>query len=283
MCYTVEKVLYPINSGAPMEHLNDLIQWYEENATRKEDSLIKIKLKMINSLFDEITSSEDRLFMEEIIAAFAEIVSTQRSVISDLEAEEEDCIYPDAYLFRNDPATRLIRFEAEEAPDEREAEKALHPYLPPAGGFQTDEQVRKAFANFLTYHTVKETKDGRQKRFSKYTVYDYCSRIKALWEAFSMEQREGTLAGRMPPFTGRVQPGSSFLNAYHHIPTLRQYIEVKGAEVKGLAAGSNQKGRAEAPAEGEKANPLNHPRNLGNTTAALAKFIEFKSRIEQDA
>ena len=50
-----------------MKIIDEQIQWYEQNATRKDDDLIKANLKLINNLFDEIENSEDRIFIDKII------------------------------------------------------------------------------------------------------------------------------------------------------------------------------------------------------------------------
>ena len=53
--------------GLPVNRIDEMINWYKENATRREYTLIKAKLKLIKSLLDEIENSEDRIFVDEII------------------------------------------------------------------------------------------------------------------------------------------------------------------------------------------------------------------------
>lgn len=276
-----------------MKGLFELIELYEKNATRKEDNLIKVKLKMISNLLEEIGASEDRIFMEEIINAFAEIVETQRTVIENLENEEDeddkDFEYDGSGLFQSGPALGRLnympsttRVSVEEIPwvdDEGdlpiEVLRERNPYTPPIGEFRTDEQIRKAFSNYLKYHTVKETKDGRQKPFSKYTVFDYCSRINILWKSLFAEWQDGKLEGIIEGLEESIIPGSTFLNVYQNIHTVQVYLDIKGIQIREIAAGD----REPFTEEEMKINPLNNPKNLGNTVAALAKFIEFKSSI----
>ena len=56
---------------------------------------------------------------------------------------------------------------------------------------------------------------------------------------------------------------------------LRQSVERKEQELRDISMGLRQP----MSAEEAKRNPLNNQRNLGNTTAALTKFEEFKNKI----
>ena len=144
------------------------------------------------------------------------------------------------------------------------------------GEFKTDEQIRKAFSNYLKYHTIKETKDGRKKTFSKYTVFDYCSRINILWKVLFAEWQDGKLEGVIQNFEECIVPGSSFLNVYQNIRSVELYIDMKNLQIREISAGL----REPFSDEEMKINPLNNPKNLGNTVAALTKFIEFKKNID---
>ena len=66
-----------------MSKIDDLIRRYNDWSTGDDeaDIFIKVKLRMIRSLFDEIKDSEERIFMEEIISKFAEIMDCQHEVI----------------------------------------------------------------------------------------------------------------------------------------------------------------------------------------------------------
>jgi hypothetical protein len=153
------------------------------------------------------------------------------------------------------------------------AEREIPPYLPPEGGFQTDEQVKKAFTNYLTYHAKR--KSG--KTFSTHTSYDYSSRVKVLMEIVCQEWQERNGDSRIPLNEQNLHSGAPFLNAYNNLSTLRAYVDRKDRELREISLGLRQ---PMSPEEAKR-NPLNNQRNLGNTTAALAKFEEFKNRIEQ--
>ena len=72
-----------------------------------------------------------------------------------------------------------------------------------------------------------------------------------------------------------LHAGCPFLNAYNNLHVLKEYVERKEQELRDISMGLRQP----MSAEEVKRNPLNNQRNLGNTTAALAKFEEFKNKI----
>ena len=53
-----------------MGKINEQIQWYEQNDTRKDEDLIKANLKLIDNLYSEIENSEDKIFLDKIIGTF---------------------------------------------------------------------------------------------------------------------------------------------------------------------------------------------------------------------
>jgi hypothetical protein len=246
---------------------------------------------MIRGLFEEIKGSEERIFMEEIISKFAEIMDCQQEVIGGLMTEimAEAGYGPMKHNWisasgERSPRTTQPFLTADQIPWDPECEpwevneeEALPPCTPPEGGFQTDEQVKKAFTNYLTYHVVRKTRAGKVKPFSVHTIYDYSSRIKVLWEIVYGEWEASNRDGEIQLDAKSVAPGCAFLNAYHNLPVLQQYVSMKEVELQEISTGL----RDPLSAEDIKKNPLNNVRNLNNTMAALAKLQEFKKRIEQ--
>jgi hypothetical protein len=55
---------------------------------------------------------------------------------------------------------------------------------------------------------------------------------------------------------------------------LKQYVERKEMELRDVSMGLRE------PVLNGQKNPLNNPRNLNNTSAALARFEEFKRSID---
>lgn len=267
-----------------MKKIDDLIRQYKDLSTGDEeaDIFIRVKLKMIRSLFEEIKGSEDCIYMEEIISKFAEIMDCQQRIIgglmTDIMAEAGyGPLYHNCVKNPRDVKKVLtpddIPWDEEVDDDEMEAPVDLHPFMPPEDGFQTDEQVKKAFTNYLTYHAKR--KCGKQ--FSTHTSYDYSSRVKVLMEIVCQEWqgRNGDSGIRLDQ--QNLQAGCPILNAYNNIGALKQYVERKEQELREISMGL----RDPMSAEEVKRNPLNNQRNLGNTTAALTKFEEFKKSIGQ--
>ena len=62
-----------------MSKIEELIKRYENLSTGNDeaDVFIKVKLKMIRGLFEDIKGSEECIYMEEIISKFAEIMDCQ--------------------------------------------------------------------------------------------------------------------------------------------------------------------------------------------------------------
>lgn len=259
-----------------MRAIDEQIRWYEENASRKDDDYIKANLKLINDLFEEIEDTGDRMFIDKIIGTFCEIMEVQREVIKELE-------YTEALRFKDETNRHNFVVERQVNADDipwdfdEDYSQELPSYMPPQGGFQNDNQVKKAFTNFLTYHIKKKTKDGRERQFSIHTIYDYCSRIKVLWESFYHEWKAGSLEIRVQLNDECLVPESTFLNAYRHIYFLEDYVNSKERQSREIASGL----RDPLSEEEMKKTPLNNPRNLGNTVAALMKFVEFKCKIDK--
>lgn len=265
-----------------MKKIDDLIKQYSQGVTGDDeaDVFIKVKLKMINTLFEEIKDSEECIYMEEIISKFAEIMKRQDEVISGLWTimAAEDGYGPPQHNFVTNPNVVTHKLTADDIPMDPECDSAeiddpiIPPsYLPPEEGFQTDEQVKKAFTNYLTYHAKR--KNG--KTLSTHTSYDYSSRVKVLMEIVCEEWAFSNGDTWIPLNDQELQAGGPFLNAYNNLPVLKAYVERKEQELRDISQGLRQP----MSAEEVKRNPLNNQRNLNNTNAALTKFEEFKGSI----
>ncbi len=177
-----------------MKKIDEQLQWFHRNTSRKEDHLIKANLKLINNLYEEIENSADRIFMDKIISTFCEIMEIQQDVIADLLAEAEQaagCIPPQN------------NFVANWTPEE---------------GFYNDQQLQLAFTSYLSVA-------GR----STYTINDYCSRIKNIWKTFYKEYKEGLLPKELLVGEEIILPDLPLLNAYHHTDELNCFINMKMA------------------------------------------------------
>lgn len=217
-----------------MDKIEELIKWCEENNTRKEYVSIRARLKMINVLCEELSSFEDSRFVEEIVDAFSEIIGIQQEIIDDMKMEYET--YPpsssrqNCYIGTNSVAIN-------NSLGEEELQKICNPYLPSEIGFQTDKQIARSFSNYLRYHNIKN--------LSKFTAYDYCSRVKNLWGPFIRDCKEDEL---------NIVDDNPMLNVYNNIDAVLRYVDKK---IKSL-----EKGKSEF-------------KNTANASAALNKFAEF--------
>ena len=72
-----------------MKRMDEQISWYQQHATRKDDDIIRIELKAIHDIYEEIRYSEDVFFMDRIIEKFCDINEIQREVIDEMVAETE--------------------------------------------------------------------------------------------------------------------------------------------------------------------------------------------------
>jgi len=259
-----------------MKRIDDLIKRYDQPMADVIELHTQAKLKMIKALFEEIKGSKDCAYMEEIIAQFVErLEDTQDTIDQQLvEIAKADGYGPmnNNFMTGSKPNPDDIPWDPEEDPANEQV-KEIPSFLPPEGGFQTDNQVKKAFTNYLTYHVERKTKAGKDKPFSVHTIYDYSSRMKVLmeivYEEWMVLNRDGWIQLREQT----IQAGCPFLNAYNNIDTLKQYVARKERELSDISMGFR-----EAAPDRQK-NPLNNIRNLKNTIAALAKFEEFKNKV----
>lgn len=260
-----------------MKSIDKQIKWYDQNSTRKDDDLIKVNLKLINDLAEKIEHSEDRIFIDKIVNTFCEIIEIQREIIIDLDSYETNEVNaPKLQCFKVQTGLmpdNISRIENEDIFDIVKL-RELNPYKPSDGIFQNDAQIRDAFANYLKYHLVK--RNGQRKMLADSTIYDYCSRVKVLWEIFNKERIAGALEEKLSQLDKDALSGKTFMNVYNNISTLKAYVEFKSMELEKIEAGDRE------PFSRDEllSNPLNNPKNLRNTTAALAKFEEFRKNLE---
>lgn len=259
-----------------MKMIDDLIERYDHPMAGVIEFHTQAKLKMIKALFEEIKDSRDCAYMEEIIEQFVELLEDMQDTI---EQQMAEIAKADGYGPMNHNFMTGSNLNPDDIPGDTEEEpadeqvKEVPSFLPQEGGFQTDDQVKKAFTNYLTYHVERKTKDGKDKPLSVHTIYDYSSRIKVLMEIVCEEWMASNRDGWIQLSEQTVQAGCPFLNAYNNIGALKQYVERKERELYDISMGFR-----EAAPDSHK-NPLNNIRNLKNTIAALAKFEDFRNAV----
>ena len=181
-----------------MRKIYELIDWYEDNSTRKEDDFIKAKLKSIIHLAENVENSEDIMFIEEIVQTFGDIIRKQRGIIRELEDESE--ILP----LNQDLSQQSF----------------MTSYVAPIEEFGNDEQIKVAF-------TAHMQKPGKEK--SPFTINDYILRIQNLWRVFYEDYEAGELPSELAESVIReeIQADSPLFNAYTYIEELNCYLSMK--------------------------------------------------------
>lgn len=187
-----------------MKKIDEQIEWYEQNATRQDDDIIRVNLQLINNLYEEIQHSDDSLFFDKIIGTFCEIIEIQRDVIDDLKTESG------VYGFGSS--------------------SAQHNYI--VGNsqlteFDNDKQLQDAFTAYFL-------KSGK----SSYTVNDYCMRLKKLWKLFfeeyqSNELPQGFAKEDITINEEMIKADTPLLNVYHYVDVIINYITKKIAACEG--------------------------------------------------
>ena len=54
------------NMSDLVKKIHELIEWYDENSTRKEDDYIKANLKLVMNLAENVENSDDIMFIEKM-------------------------------------------------------------------------------------------------------------------------------------------------------------------------------------------------------------------------
>lgn len=182
-----------------MIKIDEQIQWYDQNATRKDDDIIKVNLKLVETLYNEVQYSEDIIIIDKIIGTFCEIMEIQRDVINDIIMEAEQgafCTAPTQHNYM----TSKTKGEA----------------------FTDDKSLQQAFTTYCI-------NNGK----SSYTINDYCSRIKNLWKSFYAQYLRGELPDDIMVSEEEIDFNCPFLNAYYHTDELSCYLSMKIAESDG--------------------------------------------------
>lgn len=182
------------NEGYLTTIIDEQIEWYDKNSTRKEDDYIKAQLKLIKNLAENIESSDDIMFLESIFETMCKIFEMQRDVISELEGMQQQW----------------------------EISGALpHGYVPlytaSTDVFLSDEQIRAAFTARL------------QNDKSPFTINDYILRVQNLWRSFYSECQTGEIPRELAEHVteDNVDHNNPLLNAYNFIDELNRYISMK--------------------------------------------------------
>ena len=180
------------NRSELVQKIYELIEWYDENSTRKEDDYIKANLKLVIHLAENVEHSEDLMFIEKITDTFCDIIKKQREVIQILEDEGD--------------------FQPMGAPLQNHY---VSSYVAPTDGFSNDDQIKDAFSAYMK-------NEGK----SSFTTNDYILRVQNLWQNFEHEFRTRRLEEDLLHLVSEEQISLEYplLNAYRHINALNRYV-----------------------------------------------------------
>ena len=181
-----------------VKKIYELIIWYDENSTRKEDDYIKANLRLVMNLAENVENSDDIMFIEKIVDTFCDIVQKQREVIQELE-------YVTGDLAANDNTSQ---------------HNFTPSYVTPTDGFFNDEQIRAVFSAYMQ-------KEGK----SSFTANDYILRVQNLWRSFYSDYQAGELPSELAEavIEEEIKADAPLLNAYNYIEELNCYVSMKMA------------------------------------------------------
>ena len=178
--------------------IHELIEWYEQNFTRKEDDYIKANLQLIITLAKNVKNSDDIIFIERIIDTFCDIVRKQREIIQTIESQSQ-----------TQPVGNVIAQNG-----------FATSYIPTVSGFTNDEQIRGVFSAYMQ-------KEGK----SSFTANDYILRVQNLWRSFYSDYQAGELPSELAEsvIEEEINADAPLLNAYNYIEELNCYVSMKMA------------------------------------------------------
>ena len=183
------------NKSELIQKIYELITWYEENSTRKEDDYIKANLKLVVHLAESVENSEDIMFIEKIADTFCDIIRKQREIIQEFESVGE---------FHPVEMTPQHAYMAS--------------YSEPVGEFVNDEQIKSVFVAYMQ-------KEGK----SAFTANDYILRIQNLWRSFYADHVAEELPKELDEVIAEeeISAENPLLNAYNYIEELNCYVSMK--------------------------------------------------------
>lgn len=186
------------NMSDLVKKIYELIIWYDENSTRKEDDYIKANLRLVINLAENVENSDDIMFIEKIVDTFCDIVQKQREVIQELE-------YVTGDLAANGNTSQ---------------HNFTPSYVTPTDGFFNDEQIRAVFTAYMQ-------KEGK----SSFTANDYILRVQNLWRGFYSDYQAGELPFELAEavIEEEIKADAPLLNAYNYIGELNCYVSMKMA------------------------------------------------------
>lgn len=253
-----------------MKCIDEMIKKIQVQDSRYDESYIIANLELAKKLCEICKDAEDLRYLDKIVQTFCEILETQQEIIQDLKIEIDRQETREAQMTTvGAQSNYLPALQRTAVAEKKEPEAPFE--VPKDGMFGNSSQVKDAFVAYLK----SLRKNGNP--LSHTTVYDYSSRINALFVCFEKDLEAGKFEGRLPAFKWEFKPREHHLNVYNNLPLFQWYIEEKEKEIKTREAKGSP-----FSAEELAANPLNSYKNIRNCCAALKKFTEFKDMVDKN-
>ena len=252
-----------------MKYIEEVIKKIQANVSRYDESFAVANLELANKLCEICKDAEDLRYLDKIVQTFCEVLETQQEIIRDLKMEIDSQEMSDAqFTTVGMRSNYLPTLQSAVVAEKKETEVPFE--LPEGGVFKNSNQVKEAFIAYLK----GIIKNG--KPLSHTTVFDYSSRINMLFTYFEREREAGKLECELQVEEGMFIKKESYLNVYNNLQLFEAYVREKEREIK-----EREAGKRPFSAEELEVCRLRNPKNLRNSIAALAKFREFKDKVDE--
>jgi hypothetical protein len=247
-----------------MKCIDEVIKKMQANVSRYDESFAIANLELANKLCEICKDAEDLCYLDKIVQTFCEVLETQQEIIRDLKMEIDRLEMRDAQLATVGMRTNYLpALQSAVVAEKKETEVPFE--LPEGGVFKNSNQVKEAFIAYLK----GIIKNGNP--LSHTTVYDYSSRINMIFTYFKREREAGNQVEE-----GMFKENESYLKVYNNLEFFEAYVREKEREIK-----QREAGKRPFSAEELEVCRLRNPKNLRNSIAALAKFREFKGKVDE--
>ena len=251
-----------------MKYIDEVIEKIQANVSRYDESFAVANLELANKLCEICKDAEDLRYLDKIVQTFCEVLETQQEIIQDLKMEIDLLETREAQMTTVGTRSNYLPvLQSTVVAEKKEPEVPFE--LPEGGVFKNSNQVKEAFVAYLK----GVIKNG--KPLSHTTVYDYSSRINMLFTYFKRERKAGKLEGKLPIEAGKIIDNGSYLSVYNNLELFESYVREKEREIK-----EREAEKRPFSAEELELCPLLNRKNLRNSIASLAKFREFKDKVE---
>ena len=241
-----------------MKCIDEVIKKMQAKALGDDGDYMIMLLALADKLCEISKEANAVLYLDKIAQTFCEVLEKQQDIIVGLKAGTNS-VNSGAGVQSND----LPGLQTAVGEEKKETEVSFE--LPEGGVFKNSNQVKEAFIAYLK----GIIKNGNP--LSHTTVYDYSSRINMIFTYCKREREAGNQVEE-----GIFKENESYLKVYNNLEFFEAYVREKEREIK-----EREAGKRPFSAEELEVCRLRNPKNLRNSIAALAKFREFKGKVDE--